>query len=83
MALEIIKVCGLTSPADALAAVQAGATAIGMVFYPQSPRAVRTHEAALLPAVVPAGVLKVGVFVNEAPERIRSIAARTVSSGLT
>ena len=38
---EIIKVCGIVEPADALAAVQAGATAIGMVFYPASPRYVR------------------------------------------
>ena len=71
---EIIKVCGITHPADALAAVQAGATAIGMVFYASSPRAVRPHEAAFISAVVPLAVLKVGVFVNEEPERIRAIA---------
>jgi len=72
---EIIKVCGIAQPADALAAVSAGATAIGMVFYPPSPRAVRPHEAALVSAVVPPTVLKVGVFVNETPERIRAIAS--------
>ena len=72
---EIIKVCGIAQPADALAAVGAGATAIGMVFYPSSPRAVRPHEAALVSAVVPASVLKVGVFVNEEPGRIQAIAA--------
>ncbi len=71
---EIIKVCGLTRPADAIAAAQAGAGAIGMVFYRRSPRAVRLHEAAILAAVVPPGILKVGVFVNEAPDEIRSIA---------
>ncbi|MEZ5362665.1 MAG: phosphoribosylanthranilate isomerase [Bryobacterales bacterium] len=74
MALEIIKVCGITHPADAIAAVQAGATAIGMVFYAPSPRAVKTHEAAVISAVVPPTALKVGVFVNEEPERIRSLA---------
>jgi phosphoribosylanthranilate isomerase len=71
---EIIKVCGITHPADALVAVHAGATAIGMVFYAASPRAVRPHEAAFVSAVVPLSVLKVGVFVNEDPDRIRSIA---------
>ena len=71
---EIIKVCGITQPADALAAVSAGATAIGMVFYAPSPRSVRPHQAALVSAVVPQTVLKVGVFVNEAPDRIRAIA---------
>lgn len=75
MAPEIIKVCGITQPADALAAVGAGVTAIGMVFYPASPRAVRPHEAAIISAVTPPAVLKVGVFVNEEPERIRAIAA--------
>ncbi len=72
---EIIKVCGLTQPADALAAVGAGATAVGMVFHPPSPRAVRPHEAAMIAAVVPSTVLRVGVFVNEEPERIRAIAS--------
>lgn len=71
---EIIKVCGITHPADALSAIQAGANAIGMVFYPASPRAVQAHEAAILSAVVPPPVLKVGVFVNEEPDRIRAIA---------
>ncbi|MCB1020757.1 MAG: phosphoribosylanthranilate isomerase [Acidobacteria bacterium] len=74
MALEIIKVCGITHPADAVAAVQAGATAIGMVFYAPSPRAVKTHEAAVIAAVVPPTALKVGVFVNEEPDRIRALA---------
>ena len=74
MPAEIIKVCGITHPADALFAVQAGATAIGMVFHPPSPRSVGPHEAAFVSAVVPPPVLKVGVFVNEEPERIRAIA---------
>ena len=73
MPLEIVKVCGITSPADALIAANAGATAIGMIFFPPSPRSVRVSEAAAISAVVPAGVVKVGVFVNETAERILSI----------
>lgn len=72
--LEIIKVCGIVEPFDALAAVQAGATAIGMVFYPESPRFARVDQAAMVSAVVSSAALKVGVFVNETPEQIRTIA---------
>lgn len=71
---EIIKVCGIVEPADALAAVQAGATAIGMIFYPASPRYARLDQAAMVSAVVSSRALKVGVFVNENPTRIRDIA---------
>ncbi len=73
MPLEIVKVCGITSPADALSAANAGATAIGMIFFGRSPRFVRLNEAAVIAAVVPAGVAKVGVFVNETAERILSV----------
>jgi phosphoribosylanthranilate isomerase len=72
--LEIIKVCGIVEPADALAAVQAGATAIGIVFYSASPRYARLDQAAMVSAIVSSRALKVGVFVNEAPERIRAVA---------
>lgn len=71
---EIIKVCGIVEPADALAAVQAGATAIGMVFYSASPRYARLDQAAMVSAIVSSRALKVGVFVNETPERIRAVA---------
>lgn len=71
---EIIKVCGIVEPADALAAIQAGATAIGMVFYSESPRFVRLDQAAMVSAVVSSRGLRVGVFVNETTERIRAVA---------
>ena len=76
MALEpahVIKVCGLTQPADALAAARAGATAIGLIFYRRSPRAVDMRQAALIAAVTPRPILRVGVFVNETADEIRSI----------
>lgn len=59
---------------DALAAARDGATAIGLNFYPGSPRYVDFGLAAMIRAVVPAAVTKVGIFVDEDPERIRTTA---------
>ncbi|MBL8480598.1 MAG: phosphoribosylanthranilate isomerase [Rhodocyclaceae bacterium] len=59
-----IKICGLTRPADVDAAVRAGADAIGLVFYPPSPRFVTLERAAELAARVPPFVTVVGLFVN-------------------
>ena len=70
--VEIIKVCGVTRPADALVAARAGATAIGLIFHPRSPRAVTLRQAAMIAAVTPRPVLRVGVFVNETAEAIRA-----------
>jgi phosphoribosylanthranilate isomerase len=63
----IVKICGITSPADALAAAEAGADAIGLMFYDRSPRHVSLASAAEIARQLPSNVLKVGVFVN-APE---------------
>lgn len=71
MALEVIKICGITRVDDALGAVRAGATAVGLNFYPGSPRAVDFGQAAIIAAVVPKTVLRVGIFVDEASDRIR------------
>ena len=71
---EVIKVCGITSVADALFAAQHGATALGFVFYQGSPRYVRAGQAAMISAVVPKGVLRVGLFVNEAREQVENTA---------
>lgn len=59
-----IKICGLTREADVLAAVQAGADAIGFVFYPRSPRHVSPARAAELARLLPPFVTPVGLFVN-------------------
>jgi len=69
----IIKVCGITTGADALACARAGATALGFNFWPRSPRYIAPEQAAGLIAAVPAGVLKVGLFVDEKADVIESL----------
>jgi phosphoribosylanthranilate isomerase len=63
MALTV-KICGINSPEALRAAAEAGAEFVGLVFYPPSPRHVTIEQAAALAALVPAGVLKVGLFVD-------------------
>jgi phosphoribosylanthranilate isomerase len=69
-----IKICGITSAADALNAVKAGADALGFVFFRQSPRYVSPAKARGIIRKLPASVNKVGVFVNEKPEKVIRIA---------
>jgi phosphoribosylanthranilate isomerase len=59
----MIKICGITNRQDALAAVEAGATALGFNFCPRSPRYISPNAAAVIAAHV--DVLKVGVFVDD------------------
>lgn len=68
----IVKICGITNQQDATAAIEGGATAIGFNFYPRSPRYIAPERAAEIAS--PAGVRRVGVFVDEAPARIEQIA---------
>ena len=68
----ILKICGITNAEDAAAAVEGGATAIGFNFYAGSPRHIAPERAQAIPSAP--GVRRVGVFVNETPQRIEEIA---------
>ena len=70
-----IKICGLTRIEDLQLAVNAGAEAIGLVFYPPSPRYVDLATAAELTRWVPPFVSVVGLFVNAAPDVVRATLA--------
>jgi phosphoribosylanthranilate isomerase len=67
-----VKICGITTPADALAAAEAGADAIGLVFA-ESPRRVTPAQAAAILAALPPFVTPVALFVNESPARIQAL----------
>lgn len=71
------KICGLNDPVAVRAAVDGGAAFIGLVFYPPSPRAVTPDQAAELAALVPAGVGKVGLFVDADDDAIDAVLATT------
>lgn len=66
-----IKVCGVTHPGDAKLAAELGAWAVGLVLAPKSPRVLSFEQAAVVRAAVPPGVLAVGVFEVQEPEKIR------------
>lgn len=68
-----IKFCGLVRPGDVDTAVALGVDAIGFVFYPRSSRHLTSEAAALLRRRLPSYVCAVGLFVNEAPERVREV----------
>jgi phosphoribosylanthranilate isomerase len=76
MTSMFIKVCGITRVSDALHAVEQGATAVGFVLWPKSPRALTVDRAAEIIAELPSHVMTVGVFVNAPIDSIRSAAER-------
>lgn len=70
-----IKICGLTREQDVLDAVEAGADAIGLVFYPRSPRHVTLERATELVRLLPPFVMPVGLFVNAAVSEVERACA--------
>lgn len=69
-----IKICGVTSPDDALCVAALGGDAIGLNFYPPSRRSVSMPVAQEIVSVLPKAVLPIGLFVNEPVDRVNSIA---------
>lgn len=65
-----VKICGVTTPDDADACVEAGADAIGLNFYSPSPRYVPRDVARTIASTIPPTVTKVGVFVNATPDEV-------------
>lgn len=69
-----IKICGVTTPADARFAADAGADAVGLNFYPKSPRYVAPQQAAALVRALPAFTAPVGVFVGMPMRQVCAVA---------
>jgi phosphoribosylanthranilate isomerase len=70
----VVKICGITSPADARVAVEAGADALGFVFWFMSPRKVDPVRAAEIARDLPESVLRVGVFVDAPLDEMKEVA---------
>lgn len=71
----MVKICGITDLDDAVAAVEAGASALGFNFYKDSPRYVTPEAARSIIQALPGSALKVGVFVDASPETVTETAA--------
>lgn len=71
-----VKICGLTTLEDALAAAEAGADALGFVLYKQSPRCISVAEAQGIVRRLPPFVTTVGLFVNQPTQWVRIMAER-------
>ena len=76
MAVQV-KICWITNLKDALAAVDAGADALGFIFVKSSPRFLEPVAAASIIREIPARVRTIGVFVNESVETVRRVAEQT------
>lgn len=71
----LVKVCGITREGDAQLAVALGASALGFVFWPKSPRFIDPFRARAIAASLPFGVTPVGVFVDQPPAYVNGVAS--------
>jgi phosphoribosylanthranilate isomerase len=71
-----VKICGFTGVADAVCAAELGVDAIGLVFYPSSPRNVSIEQAAIISKALPAFVSVVALFVDAEPALIREVLSK-------
>jgi len=78
--VKFVKICGITRLEDAQAAVAAGASALGFVFWPKSPRRVDAGVARDIVATLPPSVTAIGVFVDQPADEVNAIVA-TVGLG--
>nr|WP_320414577.1 phosphoribosylanthranilate isomerase [Candidatus Magnetobacterium casensis] len=74
-----VKICGITNADDAIVAAEAGADALGFVFYDKSPRCVTPQEVATIVRELPPFITTVGVFVNEG---VADVIEKMTQSGL-
>jgi len=72
-----LKICGITRLVDAKLAIDAGATALGFVLWPKSPRFVSDRKVAEIAAALPTSIVTVGVFVNQSVDGIVMTMQRT------
>ena len=76
----LVKICGITRADDALYAEELGASAVGFIFYPPSPRSITPADAGALSKALGPFIARVGVFVDETQEMVNDT---IVSAGLT
>ena len=72
-----VKICGITNREDAFGALEAGADALGFIFYSQSPRHITPKVAGEIIGALPPFIAKVGVFVNASDQEVRQVIERT------
>jgi phosphoribosylanthranilate isomerase len=69
-----VKICGITRPEDAMAAISWGASALGFVFWPKSPRRVDVDVAKRIASIMLPSITGVGVFVDQPADEVNEIA---------
>ena len=74
--MSLVKICGITRLEDAMAAVDAGANALGFIFWPSSPRCVDPNQARAIVSALPPFVTPVGVFVDQPAEEVIRVATK-------